>query len=278
MSEQYYKVKGQHLTDTANVIREKLTSEDTFKPSEFSEKVGEVYDSGYSKAELDTWNALTNNTARRNYRECFRNWGGEYFRPPFPIKFGTGAGYFSYTFSNANIKKFEKGYFDFSAFNPSTNDEDTKSIYYTFQYCSNLEEFEDIGLPAGGYHFPWLSCSKLRKVEVLRSTVECTHANPFKYCYELVDIKFAGEIGNNISFAQNSKLSYESLTAPGEEVTIMLNGVETTEVRKGLIHALYDFVGNGETTTKTLTLHADAKARLTADDIKTITDKGWTLV
>jgi hypothetical protein len=179
-------------------------------------------------------------------------------------------------FSGAKVKKFEKGYFDFSEFNPNTESSHTASVYYMFQYCPNLEEFEDIGLPAGGYYFPWLGCSKLRKVEVLRSTIECTFSNPFKECYELVDIKFAGEIGNNIIFNQNPKLSYESLTAPGEEVTIMLNGVETTEVRKGLIHALHDYSAEG--VTKTLTLHADAKARLTADDIKTITDKGWTLV
>ena len=249
-------------------IQEKLTT--------IAENEQKVYDSGYSKGELDLWNTLTNNNTRRFYSDCFRHWKKEYFRPPFPIKVGSGVNYTSYMFARSNIKKFEKGYFDFSAFTPNIAASNNACIYYMFASCASLVEFEDIGLPAGGYGYTWTDCTALKTVEVMRSTVECTFVNTFKNCSKLVNIKFAGEIGNNFSLIDCPNVSYESLTAQGEEVTIMLNGVETTEVRKGLIHALYDYSAEG--VTKTLTLNATAKARLTADDIKVITDKGWTLV
>lgn len=249
-------------------IADKLTT--------IAENEQRVYDSGYSKAEADVWNKLTNNNTRKQYRDCFRDWGGDYFRPPFPIKVRSGTSYVSYMFYGAKVKKFEKGYFDFSEFNPSTESSSAASMYYMFQNCSNLEEFEDIGLPAGGYYFTWQDCTKLRKVEVFRSTIKCTFSNPFKNCTALVDIKFAGEIGNNFTLKDCPNVSYESLTAPEEEeVTIMLNGVETTEVRKGLKHALHDYSAEG--VTRTLTLHPTARARLTEEDEAFITGKGWTI-
>ena len=74
-------------------------------------------------------------------------------------------------------------------------------------------------------------------------------------CNNLTKIIFEGVIGKNISFAQSSKLTKESLDS--------------------IILALKDF--SGTTTTATLTLHATAKAKLTEADIATITQKGWTL-
>jgi len=44
-----------------------------------------------------------------------------------------------------------------------------------------------------------------------------------------------------------------------------------------LINGLYDFIGAGSSTRRTLTLHATAKARLTEDDIAIAEAKGWTI-
>lgn len=64
-------------------------------------------------------------------------------------------------------------------------------------------------------------------------------------------------IKQDIKFAQSSKLTHDSLM-------VIING-------------LYDFVGAGSSTRRTLTLHATAKARLTTDDIAIANGKGWSI-
>lgn len=126
-----------------------------------------------------------------------------------------------------------------------------------FMWSTSLKEIPDYGLKAMALGNSFDYCRGLVTIEKIRITKTITPPT-FKEVISLVNIRFEGEIGQSISFSSSSKLSIESL--------------------RNIISCLYDFVGNGETTTRTLTLHTDAKARLTADDIKTITDKGWTLV
>lgn len=258
MSEQYYKVNGQHLTDTANVIREKLTSEDTFKPSEFPEKISEVYDSGYSKAESDFWDRVQNKGERTFYEYGFYYWqGAEYIRPKYKVVPNSSSRNTQIFRHCENLKKLEAKYFDFSAFKP-TEATGTSSNYYTVADCPALQEIEDIGIQAGGYYGTFAMCRQLENIAIMRCVKGGSYALPFNSCSALKNITIEGEIGKNFTIADSPLLTIESL--------------------RSIISALYDFVGNGETTTQTLTLHATAKARLTEDDIKTITDKGWTLV
>lgn len=126
-----------------------------------------------------------------------------------------------------------------------------------FMWSTALKEIPDYGLGAITLGNSFDYCRALVTIEKIRITKTITPPT-FKEVISLVNIRFEGEIGQSISFSSSSKLSIESL--------------------RNIISCLYDFVGNGETTTQTLTLHATAKARLTEDDIKTITDKGWTLV
>lgn len=241
-------------------IAEKLTT--------IAENEQRVYDAGYNKASKDEWDKFTDSNNRRFYEYAFARSGYEYIRPPYKI---TSTSRTLYMFEYCTkLKAIESDYFDLSGTATHNTASNTSSLYYTFRLCTSLEVVEDIGIPANSYHYTFAGCSKLHTIEVMRCKKAATYTDPFNSCPELVNIKFVGEIGNNFTMADCSKLSYESLTAPEEEV----NG----EMRKGLMYALYDFVGNGETTTRTLTLHPTAKARLTEDDIKTITDKGWTLV
>lgn len=89
----------------------------------------------------------------------------------------------------------------------------------------------------------------------LKITSKCTtFTNAFYYMKETTTIRFTddSEIVSNVSFAQSSKLTYESLRS-------IINALGTVS------------------STKTLTLHATAKAKLTEADIAEITQKGWTL-
>jgi hypothetical protein len=74
----------------------------------------------------------------------------------------------------------------------------------------------------------------------------------FEQCYALENITIEGEIANSISFSHSSKLTHDSLMS-------VINALATVE------------------TTKTLTLHADSKAKLTDAEKAIATNKGWTI-
>jgi hypothetical protein len=229
-------------------VAEKLTT--------IAENEQRVFDSGYSKAESNMWDNITNFNNRTFYEYGFKFWGSESFNPPYKI---TPTGRNLAMFEDAaKIKKIESAYLDLSNVTVNNSADSTSCNYTTFRRCRSLEEIEDVGLPAGGYYQTFGWCSNLHTVAVMRCKKEGGYTNPFSSCSELRNITIDGVIGKNFTMMHCPLLTIESL--------------------RSIISALYDFVGNGETTTQTLTLHADAKARLTADDVKAITDKGWTLV
>lgn len=80
-------------------------------------------------------------------------------------------------------------------------------------------------------------------------------SNMFRYCTHLRDVRFvSGTIKYNIGFAQSNLLSDESI--------------------QSIIDGLADLTG---LETQTLTFHAGVKAKLTDEQITTITSKNWTL-
>lgn len=98
------------------------------------------------------------------------------------------------------------------------------------------------------------SCSDIetiRKITVGENTV---FNNSFYNCTGLKNITFGGTIGKNISFSGSPLLTNESI--------------------QSIIEHLADLTGQ---TSQTLTLHADVKAKLTEEQIASITSKNWTL-
>ena len=108
----------------------------------------------------------------------------------------------------------------------------------------------------------FLSAKKLKTIRKIIVKEATTYTSAFGGCSALENITFEGIIGQNISFADSPLLTVES----------MINDEGT-----GIINCLKDFVSEGNTTTCTLTLHADAKARLTDAQKAVATEKGWTL-
>lgn len=96
---------------------------------------------------------------------------------------------------------------------------------------------------------------KLKTITLLKVSEKTTFTNAFGYCSALENITFEGEICGNIDLHWSEKLTHDSLMS--------------------IINALKDYSGSG--TTYTLTLHADAKARLSDDEIAIATQKGWTV-
>lgn len=82
-----------------------------------------------------------------------------------------------------------------------------------------------------------------------------TNNGMFIGCISLIDVRFVpNTIPKTISFSKSGKLSDESI--------------------QSIIGGLADLTGQ---TSQTLTFHADVKAKLTEEQIATITSKNWTL-
>lgn len=117
----------------------------------------------------------------------------------------------------------------------------TGNLYYTFRFANSTAALLHT-IHANGADFS-------------DATLQ---SNTFANCYKLqtIDGTITG-LKQNLTMSQSSKLTRASLL-------VIING-------------LYDFIGAGSSTRRTLTLHATAYARLTADDIAIATAKGWTV-
>lgn len=96
------------------------------------------------------------------------------------------------------------------------------------------------------------SCQSLKTIRTIHTLENVTYVNWFNSCKALENITFEGVIGNNISFKDSSLLTHDSLMS-------IINHLGTV------------------TTTQTLTLHADSKAKLTDAEKAIATEKGWTI-
>ena len=221
-----------------------------------AENMPRVYEAGKNTL----YDIVLNGGKKTSAEYTFYNWNTEYIRPPFVFKPTTRT---MYCFrENHALKKIEKQYFDFSGV--PANATGSNAHYYTCYYCSQLEVFEDIGLPPSAYTQTWGACLKLHTIELVRSTKETTYNNAFSQCAELEYIRFEGEIGQNISFKDNGKLSVESVI--------------------DILQHLADLTGESA---KTITFHDNVKTRMANQGAmaelegKTydayIASKGWTL-
>jgi hypothetical protein len=143
----------------------------------------------------------------------------------------------------------------------------TNAVYFdSFAYQSKIARFPELDMQkAARLSQCFYGCTNLKSIDkiILSSTATQVFTNTFYNCSALEEIRFEGFFRSNVSFAQSSLLSHDSL----------INAEGT-----GIINCLYDFKGNGDTSTHTLTLHADAKARLDVNtEIAVAVAKGWTV-
>ena len=193
------------------------------------------------------WDCLLNSGKRTDLEKVFR--GADFsktlrgFDPPYTIKPRYAGSMFA---ESSGITRITKGQIDFS---------NCASGSYCFYKCSDLIEIEEIHLPNNNtYMFSdSLVLEKIGKLIIPESTT--TISSPFFNDKKLTHIAIEGKIPQTISFQWCSLLTHDSLTS--------------------IINALLNIKDTG--TTATLTLHADAKAKLSDSDRATITQKGWTL-
>lgn len=191
-----------------------------------NENMPKVYDAG-KQAEYDRfWNIIQNHGKRNAYQSAFCWWDCEYIRPVYKVVPTTGhmAQMF---YGNKSLKKIEAEYFDFSQVPAASYA--SNGLYYTFQFCTALEEIEDVNLPGDFLTGTFHGCSKLHTIAKLNVKESTTFAsNPFYDCTALEEIRFEGVIGKSLNLGYSTKLSAESYEIIFECMTVTVSGQTLT--------------------------------------------------
>lgn len=180
------------------------------------------------------WDDFQKGGSRNAYPYAFTNWDGEYIKPKYKIA-PTSGGMSQMFYSNTKLKKIEAKYFDFSNLPAATYA--SADLYYTFQFCSNLEEIEDVGISVNFFTGTFHGCGKLHTIAKLRVNENTQFStNPFHSCFALEEIRFEGTIGKSLDIHWSTKLSMPSLasivnalskTASGQSITLPTTARQT---------------------------------------------------
>ena len=154
------------------------------------------------------------------------------------------------------MKIIESEYFDFSNDKAYPTSE-YSGHYYTFAGCTNLEKIEDIGLLPSYYSGTFRNCGSLKTIDIMRVQEDTKYNTTFNWSYALENLTIDGVIGQNgFSVQYSDKLSHDSLMS--------------------IINALKDYSEDTSGTTWLVTFGSTNIAKLTADELQIISDKGWT--
>lgn len=263
----------EYLSSIANKFRDVLGTTEPINAQDFVDKIEETkryswnegMGTGYNhgleegkKAEYDAfWDSFQQNGTRTAYDNGFSGvcWNSENFKPKHkPMKVVNG----SYMFSlfDAQCKKksvvIDENIIDF------TNITNAQGMFQNFNASVIKMNVIPIKL-SNMYSFTLMNNIARHSIEELKLGIHETMSfdtNSF-HCGSLKNVSFVegSVIGKSIWFQGSPKLTHDSLV--------------------NIINVLKNYNGTG--TTNTLTLHADAKSKLTETDIANITQKGWTI-
>lgn len=140
---------------------------------------------------------------------------------------------------------------------PLFNTDNLKIAKNMFSSCSYLQNIPHYNFSnCEDVSFMFYSCNVLKSVPLLNFSKVTTTYWTFNGCTSLTDLGGFKNLKVKLELHKSSKLTYQSIM--------------------NVINNLYDFRGNGNTsTTQTLKLHSNGYALLTEDDIKVANNKGW---
>ena len=222
---------------------------DTDKAYEAGEKAGR-------KAEYDMfWDNFQNYGNRLSYSYMFgaRGWTDENFKPKYDIRpNGSATSLFRYLEVTEDLP---------TIFERQGIVLDTSKATNLEYCCQSLNS--PVPLSLGTFDCTGLevrltssfSCPAIKQVMLIINDAVIFY-NTFNNATNLVDLELEGTLGTDgLSLSNSKKLTHDSLMS--------------------VINALKDF--SGTSTTRTVTLGSDNLAKLTDDEKKIATDKGWTL-
>lgn len=190
------------------------------------------------------WDLYQDYGKRNHYMYAFagKGWNDENYKPKYPILIGTGG---QAVFQQSMLKKIDMQNIEITL---------AGSLYGLF-LDSTIEEILNMRCPnIRQLSSAFQNTQYLHTLQIYDINPQCTFSTTFNYAIVLKNLDITGEIGNSINLQWSPLLSDTSV--------------------QNIIDCLIDLTGQ---TTQTLTLHADVKAKLTDEQIATITSKNWTL-
>jgi hypothetical protein len=252
-----------YLSNIADKLKSLLGITDKINAQDFVEKIDDVYEQGKKSQYDEFWDCLQYNGNRQNYIGVFsgRGWNDNIFIPKYDIR--PISGHYMFATDVKWAGAMESGIKDLPACL------ERAGVVLDFSNCEGFTAtwsgacIEHIGTidtrNAGGrFTQTFYYAKNLHTIDkIVLKTDGSQNLNDYTFyaCDSLTNIVFEGIIGLGIAFERSSNLTYESLMS--------------------IINALKDY--SGTTSTYTLTLHANAKAKLTDAEKAIITQKGWTL-
>ena len=205
------------------------------------------FDDVYEAGQKERWNFITNNGTRRNCNYEFCQTNLSYFEPYTDLQPEHATYMFSQTGGKIDlVEKFEKygTKLDFS----------NCTVPDRCFYISNITRVGVIDCTKfANLNYFFMYDYYLHTIDKMIVPKGLTYNNTFTSCTGLVEIRFEGEIGNNINFADCKNLSHDSLMS-------IINHLETKT-----------------SGTFTLSIGSTNLAKLSDAEKAVATEKGWTL-
>lgn len=229
--------------------------------SEYADKINDVYDAGQTKEWSDFWDNYQNNGQPMAYTRAFfgSRWNDVTFKPKYDIRLPENTTSLIEPFYNCSFTNI-KDYLDRHNLEIDFSNYVGTAAIVLFYGCSKLTVAPLVKLsPTTNFNTAFYNCRSMHTIEGLPLGDEGTQTfatSMFGNCTSLENITItSGKIGRSISFSACSKLTFESL--------------------KSIITHLKDYAGTDEEFTYTLTLHADAWARIEAEGATSPNGTSW---
>lgn len=210
----------------------------------------EGHDVGFTdgkKSEYDAfWDVFQQNGTRTDYNNAFAGtgWQVETFKPKYKMQ--PISAYMMFRYMCVKDVLEDCCDIDFSK---------NKNWQYTFSYSFLTEIRSTINMTSDcSVSATFQNCLYLETISDLRFTENISMTNMFNYCYELTNLNITGVIGQSgLNLQSSSKLTHDSLM--------------------NIINALRDYSGSSGSY-KVIFGNINI-AKLTAEELQMIQDKGW---
>lgn len=260
------------FTEIANAIRAKTGTTDLIKPSEFASKISEIqvggnteeaYNQGVADGkeaqEQEFWDMLQEGGEKKNYQSTFANiyWTKDTFKPKYDVK-PIGSASAKYMFLNTGLYNTEK-------INMSELEQEQDIVF-------------DFSEATGNFQEAFRSClfKELNVIDLSKAT-DLTHTFYNSYFTRIERLIFEapfthyGEI-----FAYSTYLTYIGFEGTIDPKQKNFN-VSACPLEKESLLKLLNCLAPDKDGTYKLTLGSNNLAKLTTDEQKIATDKGWNL-
>ena len=223
------------FTAIADNIRTCLGTDEKIKPSNFADKIPEVFETG-KKSEYDEfWDNYQDNGLKENYSYAFAQWNKNTFQPKYDIK-PTIA---SYMFNGFNHNRSVESLPDLLKNNNITIDFSKCTAFMYFGSYSYISDFGFIDCSgATNLNHMFNMAQRLETVSLkLKDDGSQSFTNTFDTCTRLVNITIEGVIGKNISFSSSASLSKSSIISIVCALSATTSGLTVTFIKAAINNA-----------------------------------------